>query len=616
MLAATKTITKRISIVMARIPRRIAGIGASDLPNATAFDAYVGPAREVTADPVRGILTLHDGTTPGGIRVGTKTNFAAPRAPLPSDDETQGYAVGSRWFWQGQEWTRTDGGWQPTERGTFAARAAAEAAFIAPSISRISVRSGDVFLDYVRGGSDLTTADGQGWGEVGTPLNVKQFGAKGDNATDNLTAMLNAVAAAQARGGGRLILPRGQYRIPGDVLLSANNVTLEGEGKTNTILNFQNQGGLKVGCIHDASIGGFTVMNTPAAGVTFGVETGPQAYMAWGRVFDIGTNFTGGDGIIFGNTFMMDVSGLRSINAGGIGINMGAGMKTSMSVRDCHAMDSAGDGWLIKNAVYCDFHSLGSDRADGYGYRLENLHQVKVHGGAEDAALGALRLHHDAATADVVKTFRSVEISLFEKDCNPSHGATGHFAHLTASTGATYCGEVTFRNCGNFNAVPSDNIRITTGRWFVNLPREGNTALDKKVTGGSFSEVALDANTIKHNTAISVTAATAVAKLYPAMRNGVAAFGGRLTVYVTNNTLSEGARSATYELLVSRGVGTSGVQLISSAGNTTGSTADSASFTFSFEPTTNELIATPVGSTMGSFYFHLSCAGNIDAVNL
>ena len=33
-----------------------------------------------------------------------KANFTADRAPLPSDDETQGYAVGSRWLWQGQEW--------------------------------------------------------------------------------------------------------------------------------------------------------------------------------------------------------------------------------------------------------------------------------------------------------------------------------------------------------------------------------------------------------------------------------------------------------------------------------------------------------------------------------
>ena len=53
---------------MAREPRKLAGIGASDLPNAAAFDAYVGPAREVTVDPLRGIIALHDGSTPGGKR--------------------------------------------------------------------------------------------------------------------------------------------------------------------------------------------------------------------------------------------------------------------------------------------------------------------------------------------------------------------------------------------------------------------------------------------------------------------------------------------------------------------------------------------------------------------
>lgn len=51
---------------MSRIPRKIAGIGASDLPDAVAFDAYVGPAREITVDPQRGIIALHDNVTPGG----------------------------------------------------------------------------------------------------------------------------------------------------------------------------------------------------------------------------------------------------------------------------------------------------------------------------------------------------------------------------------------------------------------------------------------------------------------------------------------------------------------------------------------------------------------------
>jgi hypothetical protein len=55
---------------MARQPRRLAGIGAADIPDAAAFDAYVGPPREVTVDPVRLLMRLHDGSTPGGNDVG------------------------------------------------------------------------------------------------------------------------------------------------------------------------------------------------------------------------------------------------------------------------------------------------------------------------------------------------------------------------------------------------------------------------------------------------------------------------------------------------------------------------------------------------------------------
>ena len=59
---------------------------------------------------------------------------------------------------------------------TFASIADAQAASVSSLLSRISVRQGDAVLDYVRGGADLTTADGATWGEVGTPLTGKMFG--------------------------------------------------------------------------------------------------------------------------------------------------------------------------------------------------------------------------------------------------------------------------------------------------------------------------------------------------------------------------------------------------------------------------------------------------------
>ena len=46
-----------------------------------------------------------------------KTNFDATRAPLPTDDETQGYAAGSRWLWQWQEWVYAGAGlWVAKDR--------------------------------------------------------------------------------------------------------------------------------------------------------------------------------------------------------------------------------------------------------------------------------------------------------------------------------------------------------------------------------------------------------------------------------------------------------------------------------------------------------------------
>lgn len=66
---------------MARQPRRLAGIGATDLPDAGAFDSYVGPAREVTVDPARSLIALHDGVTPGGKRFPSLATPASTTAP-------------------------------------------------------------------------------------------------------------------------------------------------------------------------------------------------------------------------------------------------------------------------------------------------------------------------------------------------------------------------------------------------------------------------------------------------------------------------------------------------------------------------------------------------------
>ena len=73
---------------MARIPRKFAGIGAADMENSAEFDTYVGPSREITVDPIRGIIALHDDETPGGKRFATAAQGAKADTALQTSGGT------------------------------------------------------------------------------------------------------------------------------------------------------------------------------------------------------------------------------------------------------------------------------------------------------------------------------------------------------------------------------------------------------------------------------------------------------------------------------------------------------------------------------------------------
>ena len=294
---------------------------------------------------------------------------------------------------------------------TFSSVSAAQAGIVPAGLTRISVRQGDAVLDYVRGGADLTTADGATWGEVGTPLTGKMFGMKANDAADDSTAMTNLIAAMVARGGAKGIIPRGKVRLPSLTLnIAGNYLDLRGEGRMATFLDFRGTGGgIKIGTGFFTKIGGFTVYNVAGPGIEVGVESlGPQANLSWFSMSDIETSLTSGDGFLFRRCFMGDIYGLRSQNAGGYGFNFDAedsGTKTSLNVRASHAVQAALDGWRLKNICYSEFTALGADRCAGYGYHLENLQNVRLHGGCENARKAAMHFHYDAADSDQLDGF-------------------------------------------------------------------------------------------------------------------------------------------------------------------------------------------------------------------
>jgi len=67
-------------------------------------------------------------------------------------------------------------------------------------------------------------------------LSVKQFGAKGDGATDDTAAFNAALAYVANKGGGKLWIPDGDYPISGPLTYAGGFLTLAGDGHGSRLL--------------------------------------------------------------------------------------------------------------------------------------------------------------------------------------------------------------------------------------------------------------------------------------------------------------------------------------------------------------------------------------------
>lgn len=482
--------------------------------------------------------------------------------------------------------------------------AAALAQASIPFLQRISATISGRLVEWVRDGAG--TALGGGWAPAGdrTP---HHFG----DVSPNATLAFEAMRDDHNSRGGVTVIPSGDYTVTSRIVFNRNGGRVVGDGSSSTII--RGGGTIAYATCFDFEMSGFTVVSAVGDAIVIGEDAGPQTYAAWFKAFDLKTNFAGGRGISFGGVYMGEIFGLRAQNSAGIGIDMSSGPKTSLTIANCHAVDGAVDGWNVKGITYSSMRDCGADRNDGYGYRFENMSVCDIVIGAEDSGLSAMRFHYNAATTDIIRAFTGVKIQCFEKDNNSTLAAVGSFAHFTASSGTAAAGTIEFDGCGHFNPPAGNSMQIDSGNYKIIMPRSRNS-IKRAVGGGSFAVISDGAGDAPKGTPTSVPAAlTAIAQLRPKLTNGVNAFGGWLSVYVTNNNLASAARSANYVMNVTRATGTSGLTPISSVGNVTGATADSASFTFSFDATDNTLRVTPIGSTaFGNWYFHITASGNID----
>ena len=88
---------------------------------------------------------------------------------------------------------------------------------------------------------DIVSANGRVWALViNGAVNVKWFGAKGDDASDDTTPIQNAIdrvryLSVKPQGGGKVYLPKGIYRTSGKIEVYSD-IAIEGDGKTLTYI--------------------------------------------------------------------------------------------------------------------------------------------------------------------------------------------------------------------------------------------------------------------------------------------------------------------------------------------------------------------------------------------
>lgn len=198
---------------------------------------------------------------------------------------------------------------------------------------------------------------------LGLPFPVKVYGAVGDGSTDDTAEIQAAIDAAEAAGGGRVLLMPGKtHRISADLIIDSPNVTLDGAGAT---IN------------RDAQVSsGDNVIEVSASNVTINDLTIRCATAA--------AEINGAYGIlVFGSATDVLISGVQVHTIAATGIVI-AGAASRVNVTDCYVHDTQADGIRFAGTVThcaatgCHVASTGDDGISIVGAIAEGVRPTGI----------------------------------------------------------------------------------------------------------------------------------------------------------------------------------------------------------------------------------------------
>lgn len=165
------------------------------------------------------------------------------------------------------------------------------------------------------------------------------YGAKGDGANDDTSAIQAAISAAQAVGGGIIFFPDGTYKITGTLLISHDNVELVGAG-WGAILSW-------------AGAAAGTMVQVQAPGGVGNFRYGIKI----SDLFLTGNSVAGVNALDLQSCYGLLVDHVRIRFCNGICIHddgIGGAFGAYNHVRNCHISDSTGTGLRTDNSEWLE----------------------------------------------------------------------------------------------------------------------------------------------------------------------------------------------------------------------------------------------------------------------
>lgn len=453
-------------------------------------------------------------------------------------------------------------------------------------------------------------------------VSVYEFGLEsgsGANATSNSTAFQAAVDSLDTGniyGGGVIETGTGIHYLDSEITVSGTeptniyNIAIEGSGKQGSSFDFTSAPATHDGFIFInpkfVTLKDISAARAPKSGVKVASDVEIADGKAWNHVDmeNIRSSYNGLHGFEFERGFMGRFDHLFSTHNTGNGFEF-LGFHTSLSLNSCYA-DKNSSGFRLNELTYSNLTACASDNNSGYGYIISDSSTLSLMNcGAESSGRSGVLL--DASATKGVN--RNIMLNGFLSfNSNIDNGGYPNAIHMTSADN-TENTAIAIGCRSQLPANPTVDVLVSgEGSHLV----EGYNDFPNGVSSNNKGYIQ-HIPKVKIVRELSVTAATTVTGLLSPQGHSVH-YGGEIIVRALSGDPSTPSvtNTATYKLLVDKGAGGSNITEISKIGLTAGGSPNHPSFTWTF--TGNNLVATPVGSTSGTFTFEVLTDGFVKVV--